>query len=183
MDEIKKKIQDCSNQRDELLRENKELQQEITRLAHIQDRSQIELEEIRGKIASLEGKSGLGNTIADLKHQMDKLKKSAEAAEKDLDHCFDRSENVENAIEALEKKINKFEEENEAKKLEKKNLIEWGRENKINPVVRVEGAVQPGTFIQGAQSELMVKNLIRHVKIAEAQEGDTGIVQMQVTNF
>ncbi|WP_161626884.1 FapA family protein [Desulfospira joergensenii] len=185
IDEIKGKIKDCNNKKEVMLQENKELQLEITRLAHIQDRSQLEQEEIGGKIASLEGKSGLGNTIEELRQQMDELKKNADTAEKDLDNCFDRTESVENGIEVLEKKIKELEDLEEEKKLEKKNLIQWTKENKSNPVVRVEGALQPGTHIQGSQSEIKVKNLIRHARIAETKEDGAGggIYQMQVVNF
>lgn len=183
IEQIMEKIRDCHTKKETLVQENRDLQLEITKQAHIQDRSQIEMGEISGKIASLEGKSGLGNTVNEFRQQMDALKQAATAAEKELDRCFDRSETIESAMDSLDKRIRILEEERDAKTLEKKALIQWSRENKINPVVRVEGAVQAGTFIQGAQSEIMVKNLIRHVKIVESREGEDGMIQMQVINF
>ncbi len=156
--------------------QNSELQKQITKLAHIQDRSQLEQREIETTMADPEKKIVLG----ELKEQLAQFKNNALNAEKNLDRCFEKSEALEEEIEKLDTEIAFWEGKLDDLVQEKSNLVQLARENPGNPVVTFEGSIQPETSVFGKHSDLTVDKVIKHAKIREVLFSAEGVESRQI---
>lgn len=173
---IKEKVVKFQEKKDTLKEQNTELQQQITKLAHVQDRSQLEQREIEAKMAAPENDSRLG----EFKEQFEQLKANAHNAENNLDRCFEKSEAIEEAIGKADKEISFWEGKIEDLIHEKKNLVQWAKENPGNAMVTCDGTIQPGTVICGKHSEMTVENVIRRAKVKEVLFAAQGTENRQV---
>lgn len=181
---LKESIEKFQEKKDKLKEQNSEIQKQITKLAHIQDRSQLEQREIEAKLADPENK----NAIGELKEQLVQLKNNAQNAEKNLDRCFEKSEAIEEAIGKLDKELAFWEGKINDLAQEKKNLVLWAKENPGNAMVTCEGIIQPGTEISGKHSEMTVDQPIRRAKVREvlfSAEGSQSrqVYEMQIQNI
>ncbi len=167
VEELKKQMAEHEKKKEDFKQENLELQKQITDLAHVQDRSQLEERETASKITAMENESVDPGEINELKTRMDQLKNAAQKAEKDLDACFDRSEKIETLVEQQDKKIAELERQKELLLEEKSNLVEWANDNPGKPEVIVTGAVMPETIIRGKHCEKRITELTRHAKFSE----------------
>ncbi len=185
VNKLKQKIQNYKEKKERLKEQNLELQKKITKLAHVQDRSQLEQRLIESKL------SAPGNDSSPrekLNQQLVQLKSNAENAEKNLDQCFEKSEEIEEAMEKVDKNI-----DFSAGKIgdliqEKNNLVQWANENPGKAIVTAEGAIQPATVIFGKHSQMTVDVIIRHAKVMEvfsAPEGaeNNPVLEMQIKNL
>ena len=159
---LKENIGNFQKKKSKLKEQNIEFQKQITKLAHIQDRSQLEQREIETKMAD-----GNKNSIGELKEQLAQLKNNAQNAEKKLDSCFEKSEAIEEAIEKLEKEISFWEEKIGDLTQEKNNIVQWAKENPGNAVVSSDGTILPGTAIFGKHSDMIIEQVVRRGKIRE----------------
>jgi uncharacterized protein len=181
---LKENVEKYQEKKDRLKEQNSEIQKQITKLAHIQDRSQLEQREIEAKFADPENQNAPG----ELEEQLIQLKNNAQNAEKNLDRCFEKSESIEEAIEKLDKEISFWEEKINNLAQEKKNLVLWAKENPGNAMVSCEGTIQPGTEIFGKHSDMTVEQAIRRAKIREilfSAEGSQSrqVYELQVQNI
>jgi uncharacterized protein (DUF342 family) len=180
---MQKNLNRFQEKKDALKEENSELQKQITKLAHVQDRSQLEQREIQAKIAAPENAGRIG----EMKEQFAQLKTNAKNAEENLDRCFEKSEAIEDAIEKIDREIAFWAGKIEDLTQEKNNLISWSKDNPGNALVSSDGAIQPGTIICGKHSEMTVENLIQRAKVrevlltAETENGQT--YEMQIQKF
>ncbi len=166
-----------------LKEQNAELQKQITKLAHVQDRSQLEQRELEAKMAAPENENCLG----ELKEQVTQLKANAQNAESNLDRCFEKSDAIEASIEKMDKEIVFWEVKIEDLTQEKKNLIEWAKENPGNALITCDGLIQPGTVICGKHSEMTVDTVIQRAKVREvlstAGNENRQVYEMQIQNL
>lgn len=162
-----KKLNEHKAKKEELEKDNLELQKEISDLAHVQDRSQLEEREINSQIASLNESSGDSTQIEQLKQKVEQLKTSAQKAEQDLDTCFEKSEKNEEIIEAKDRQIEECERSLNVLKNEKQNLMNWSRDNPGKAEVIATGSIAPGTIIKGKHSEKRIDKLTSHVRFSE----------------
>jgi uncharacterized protein (DUF342 family) len=180
---LRETLEKLQGKKDTLKEQNSELQKQITKLAHVQDRSQLEQREIEAKMAVPENASRLG----ELKEQFAQLKANAQNAEKNLDRCFEKSEAIEEAIEKIDKEIVFWEGKIDELTQEKKNLVQWAKENPGNAVITCDGLIQPGTVICGKHSEMTVDNVIRRAKVREvlvtAGNENRQVYEMQIQNL
>ncbi len=167
LDQLKVQIEKHLDAKEILKQENLELQKQITALAHIQDRSQLEQKEIASTIASLNINGETSPPIKDLEEKIQELKLQAQDAEQSLDENFDKCEKIEDMIQARDRKIQALETTRDDLLAERNNLIAWSKDNPGKPVVIVTGAVLPETHIRGRHSEMRVGELIRHARITE----------------
>jgi len=181
---LKDNIEKFQIKKNKLKEQDMELQKQITKLAHIQDRSQLEQREIDAKMADPE------NKIApeELRAQLAQLNNNAQNAEKNLDLCFEKSEAIEEAIEKVGREIAFWGEQIEDLTQEKINFIQWAKENPGNAVVSCEGAIQTETTIFGKHSDMTVDKVIRHAKIKEVLFSAAGsesrqMYEMQIQNI
>lgn len=185
MDNVKKQIDHHMEKKEKLKEDNLVLQKQITELAHVQDRSQLEEKELNSKIASMEKDTANTGSISELKERIKQLKLAAQKAEESLDICFDKSEKIEEMIETQGREIQALEKRREDFLEERNNLITWSKGNPGKPVVIVAGAIMPETIIRGMHSEKRVTELLRHSKIMEvlctsADGQSLNIYEMQV---
>ncbi|MFO7913008.1 MAG: FapA family protein [Desulfotignum sp.] len=184
---LKEKIAAREEKQARLNEQNTELQKHITKLAHIQDRSQLDQERLNKEIKNLQSRPDKTDAIAELGQQIVQLEENAKNAEKQLDESFEKSESIESAIEGIENQMEVLNTRLMDLLEEKRNLTTWSMENPGNPVVRLEGSIQPGTIIKGKQSEMVVKDLIRRAKIMEVLKAGSDeahqIYELQVTNI
>ena len=185
--EIKDKIAAKEEKQARLKEQNTELQKHITQLAHIQDRSQLEQDRLNKEIEDLQSQPDKKAVIADLRQQIAQQETNAKNAEKQLDESFEKSESIEASIEGIAHQLKTLNTGLPDLLEEKKNLNRWSMENPGNPVVRVDGAIQPGNMIKGKQSEMVVKDLVRRAKITEVLKAGSDethqIYELQVTNL
>lgn len=190
MNAVKKKIESLEASHGQFKTENMELQRQITKLAHIQDRAQLEEKELQDRMASLENDPGKQDEVGEIRQQLVQLRANAENAEKNLDRSFEKCETVEESMNGIQQQIKALKAKLDESRLEKKNLIKLSKENPGNPMVSVAGSIQPGTTIKGRHCDLIVRKLIRHSKVREMLTGagdpggeNRGQYEMKVQNF
>jgi uncharacterized protein (DUF342 family) len=180
---LRETLEKLQGEKDTLKEQNAELQKQITKLAHVQDRSQLEQREIEAKMVSSENASRLG----ELKEQFAQLKANAQNAESSLDRYFEKSEAIEEAIEKIDKEITFWEGKVGEMIQEKQNLVQWAKENPGNALISCDGLIQPGTVICGKHSEMTVDNVIRRAKVREvlytAGNDNRQVYEMQIQNL
>lgn len=151
---------------------NAALQKRVNELAHIQDRSQLEKNKLEQERPELNGEVHSEGRTAEI----EELENTARNAEKELDQCFDKSNDLEKQIAATKSNIQTTRIKIEKLKTEKKNLGKWAKNISGIPVIVVVGAIQAGTIIKGLHTKLVIKKTVRHVKLVEGfeQHGPTG---------
>jgi uncharacterized protein (DUF342 family) len=185
---INKQISHHGKKKENLKKESLNLQKQITELAHVQDRSQLEEKQIKSKISSMGNDVANAETINESKKKMEQLKINAQEAADNLDICFDKSEKIEEIMEKEGRQIKALEERRDNFLEERSNLIAWAKDHPGKSVVIVEGAMLTETVIFGQHSEKRVTELIRHAKIMEVSStSDDGqglnVYEMQVGNI
>jgi uncharacterized protein (DUF342 family) len=181
---MRENVQKLQEKNNSLKEQNSQLQKHITKLAHVQDRSQLEQREIEVKMTAPEN----ADTLEELEARFAQLNTNAQNAEKNLDRCFEKSEAIEEAIEKVDKEIAFWEKKIEDLTHEKKNLLQWAKENPGNAVVACDGEIQPGTIICGKHSEITVDKVIRRARIKEVLftaegSGNRQSYEMQIQNL
>ncbi len=188
IEKVKKQIKAIEDKKKTLAQENVELQKQITELAHVQDRSQLEEKELNSTISSMDENASDQEKVAQLKQKIIVLNENAKKAEVTLDGCFDKSEKIEEIVEKCDGDIETLKQRHNDFVEERANLIQWSKDNPGKPVVIVEGAIMPETVIVGKHSEKRVSELIRHARVSEvlvtSEDGsDLNIYEMQVGNI
>ena len=188
VDSLEKKIGQYEKKKEELTNENKELQKQITELAHIQDRAQLEEKEINSKIALIERNAKNIESIKKMKIQIEHMQADALNAENKLDVCFNESEKLEEVMEKEDKEIKPLKKIRRDLLTEKVNLIQLAKDNPGQPIVVVAGAIMNGTVITGLHSEKRISEIIRHSKVVEtlcvSDDGKSlNVYEMQVKNI
>ncbi len=188
MDELKKQVGHHLEKKEKLNQDNINLQKQITTLAHVQDRSQLEEKEAQSRLSELKNNGGDLIAIEEIKQKIDQLKSNAAKAEENLDTCFDETEKIEEILEneethlkGLEKRMADFQDE-------RNNLIQWSKDNPGNPVVIVEGTIMSETHIRGMHCDTRITEMMRHARISEvmcrSEDGSSlDIYEMQIGNI
>ena len=182
---VKEEILGQESKRDKLKEQNTLLQKEITELAHVQDRAQLEQREID---TQLNDPAAAADAEA-LKRRLKALLANVDEAENKLDHCFEKSEALESAMKKISRIIEKLQVQRDALVAERNNLSKWAKDNPGKAMVAVEGALLAGTQVIGKHSEYTAEKEIRHARISEllfkteAEEGGRTSYQMQVGNY
>jgi len=169
MNKLKEKIEYYFENRERLKEENSNLENQITELAHVQDRAQLEEKNISSKIILLEKDGTDTQAIDGHKKKIDLLKMDAQKAEEDLNTCFEKSDEIEKIMENQEKEINDLEKTQDDLMTEESNLLAWAKDNPGKPVVIAQGSIFSGTIIKGLHCEKRIGELISYTKIMEIQ--------------
>jgi len=153
---IKEEVLKLKEKKVDVKSRNTALQKEITELAHVQDRAQLQQREAANQ-------DGNGEWEQKLKG----LKTIVEDAELNLDHCFEKSEALEGVIKKIDSDIVALNEKLNILAEERSNLTRWSKDNPGKAQVLVDGAILSGTTIIGKHCEYTVDKMIRHVRITE----------------
>ncbi len=160
-----------------------EIQSEAARFTQAKEVIRKEQEELSGKISSLEGKSGLESTVQGLNAGMEKLSRKANAVEQGLSQCLAKSERIETGMDAIDQEIQSLEREKTEKLAEKANLAKWSETIPGIPLVKVDKEIQPGTLIQGENSEIKLENQEKHVRVVEVAPDGDGEAKMEIKEY
>lgn len=185
IEHLKKMTEFHGEKKDKLKEDHLTLQKQITELAHIQDRSQLEQKELNSKILTLGNDT---ESVHDLQKKIEQLQLMAKKAEESLDACFDKSDKIEAAMANEDKEIDAIEKRRADLIDERNNLIKWAKENPGKPVVICEGMIMPETLIKGKHTEKRITEMLRYSKISEVlctsdQGKNLTIYEMQVGNI
>jgi uncharacterized protein len=188
MESIEEQILQHKKKKAKIEIENKSVQKQITELAHVQDRAQLKEKELNLKISLQEDNLESSNSIQKMKKEIEQLRIDAQAAEHNLDACFDKSEEFEETMKKEVKEIESLDKIRQDFLTERANLIQWAKENPGKAIVVVEGAIMNGTVITGLHSEKRIAEMIRHSKIVEALCTSDGgknqtVYEMQVNSI
>jgi hypothetical protein len=185
IEHLKKMTEFHGEKKGKLKEDHLNLQKQITELAHIQDRSQLEQKELNSKISTLGNDT---ETVHDLQKKIEQLQSTAKKAEESLDACFDKSDKIEAAMANEDREIKAIEMRRADLIDERNNLIKWAKENPGKPVVICEGVIMPETLIKGKHTEKRITEMLRYSKISEVlctsdQGKNLTIYEMQVGNI
>lgn len=166
--------------------EDKEVNVKITEQAHIQDRTQLELQGVKEKLSDLNG-SGNVKAIQKLTKAVEKMKRVIKQAEKSINLCFSRQDAIAEKISEKKKKIRAVEQYNKALVYNKKWLREFSGRVGVKAELKVNKRVMPGTQIQGPNASMIIKEPVSRCFINEVEkysEDDPGIPFYEmVTSF
>lgn len=137
----------------------------IAELAHIQDRSQIEIREVE----ELEASDGITQEKIDEKEEL--LKRVKEADEK-INKSFSEQEMFISLIEDESEKIEEITESLETLHLEKEDLLTTAKKFKKTPFAKISGVLYAGSHVRGEYANVVVRETIRRTKIYESQTKD-----------
>ncbi len=185
---LDRQVEQDEVKKEELIVENRDVQKQISELARIQNRVQLEIREDNAKIAQIEETSANIETIQQLKNRIQSLQRAALEAGKKLNTCFDKSEEIEEQIKEVDKNIKSLEQSKKNLSLERVNFIQLSKDSPGQPVVTVNGRIVTGTVIEGRHCKKRITEIMRNVKIEEVLcKFDGGenlnVYQMQVKNI
>lgn len=163
---------------------DQDLYEQISEKAHVQDRSQIEIEQLKKKLPEIEKTNDL-NLLSQSSQQLKALQQKAAAAEKELDDIFKTQDNIANEIERLKGQIEKFELENKKWVNQKKALKEFSDKDKARPQLTVSKTITQDTVIRGPSSSKILKDDQSRCKIMELAIDQDGIMvhEIQITDL
>lgn len=161
--------------------QDQELYIQISEKAHIQDRSQLEVKELKITLQELEDANdaaGAQQTKKEIKETI----KEAKAAENDLNEIFDIQDKIAVESKNLKDQIKIMEEQNKNYVLKKRALKKFAEKDKPVPVVTVSKTAAQGTIVKGPHSSIILSEDRSRCKIQEvkSQEEGIGLYDMEI---
>ena len=150
------------------------LYRDISEKAHVQDRAQLEIKELKKSLPDLQKT----NDVKKLQAATDQIRKfldRAKAAEKALNGIFDTQDKLANQIEQLKKKLNQAEHNNKVLVLEKLALTDFSKKDEPVPVLTVAKTIMVDTLVKGPQTSLVLKEDRSKCRIQELAVNENGM--------
>jgi len=166
IDNGKRKLEKIIKLKIDSERKNREYQEATTKFAHIQDRSQLEYNEILSRVESLD-KTKHSDEISGLKEKLAGLKNTADTSEKDLNFTFDAIDRLDRRITRLDLGRAKQQETIDGLIKEKAILGTWSQDNPGIAAIEADGSIISGTKVAGKYSESIIEQTVKHAKIKE----------------
>ncbi|MCD4677299.1 MAG: FapA family protein, partial [Desulfobacula sp.] len=149
------------------------LYQQISEKAHIQDRSQIEIKELKKSLPGLEKSNDLVK-VQQISNEIKKLIAAAKDAEKQLNTIFETQDKIANETAQFKDQIKVLEDQTKNHVIEKKALKEFSKKDKPLPVVTVAKTITQDSIIKGPHSSIILKEDASRCKIQElASQGES----------
>ena len=160
------------------------LYQQISEKAHIQDRTQLEVKELKKSLPEVE-KSNDKLKLKQVLNEIRKLIEQAKTAEQELNTIFETQDRIANEIEQIKNKINRLEEKNKKQVIEKKALKEFSDKTAPQAVVTVAKSIIQDSSIKGPHSSITLKEDRARCKILELalQENGLQFYEMIISDF
>lgn len=164
--------------------QDQELYREISEKAHVQDRAQLEIKELKKALPDLEKT----NDIKKLQETADlirKLLERAKAAEKSLNIIFDTQDKLANQIEKFKTEMVRIEEKSKALTMEKEALADFSKKNLPEAVLKVGKTITVDTVVKGPHASLIMKEDRARCKIHEiaVNENDSNYYEMLISDL
>lgn len=150
------------------------LYREISEKAHIQDRAQLEIKELKKTLPDLQ-KSNDIIKLQEATHEVRKLLDRAKAAEKALNVVFDTQDKLANQIERLKAEMGRAEEQNKAHVLAQQALTSFSKKDLPVAVLTVAGTITTDSHIKGPHTSLMLKENRSKCRIQEITINENGM--------
>lgn len=142
------------------------MQKEVTLKAHIQDRSQLEINELKKELNGEPGKTGDQHEDS-IQQSINQLKKKVQDAETQINILFEDQDKIAAQIEQLQTKTEKIEEKNVTLMKEKKHLQTLREETPSDPTVIVQKTIVSGTQISSPNAALILNEACSRCIIQE----------------
>ena len=149
--------------------EDQKLYQQVSEQAQIQDRSQLDIKELKN--------SGKADDSMEIK----KLQNQAQKAEEELNIIFEAQDKIANDIKRLKEQVNLAQEKTKAFVLEKKALSNFANKEKPIPTVNIAQTIVQDTMIKGPNSSLILKDDTSRCKIQELAVDYDGVNSYEMT--
>ena len=149
--------------------EDQKLYQKVSEQAHIQDRSQLDIKELKN--------SGQTDDSMEIKT----LQNQAKKAEHELNIIFEAQDKIANDIERLKEQVSFAQEKTKTFVLEKKALLNFANKERPIPVVTIAQTIVQDTMIKGPNSSLILKDDTSHCKIQEIAVDYDGVNSYEMT--
>lgn len=176
-------IQALWKKKDTMRRQAVALKKQMTELARVRKRIQVQCREIESQPELPPGdRDSLDKRLAE-------LRKSLKAAETKIQMCAAKTRDLVRQAGKTDRLILGPSASKKALGDEKKNLISWSEHTPGKARVAVDGEIMPGTVIMGLHSRFVSDAELCHVRITErpvkSDEGENSkiIYQMQVDTF
>ena len=173
---IQKSLEASVNKTDLLKDEIKKLEDEDQKLylqvsekAHIQDRSQLDIKELKN--------SGQADDSMEIK----KLQNQAKKAEQELNKIFEAQDKIADDIKRLKEQVSFAQKKTKTFVLEKKALNNFANKEKPIPVVNIAQTIVQDTMIKGPNSSLILKEDASRCKIQELTVDYDGVNAYEMT--
>ncbi len=163
--------------------QDQELYREISEKAHIQDRAQLEIKELKKTLPDLE-KSNDIRKVQDAADMIRKLLDRAKAAEKALNAIFETQDKLAIQIEKIKTEMTRIEGQNNALTFEKNALADFSKKDLPEAVLTVGKTITVDTVVKGPHASLIVKEDRARCKIHEiaVNENDSNYYEMIISD-
>ena len=128
VDSLTTRMRELKKVKEELRLKSNSIQKKITEYAHIQDRAQLEEKELNSKIATMGKNADKRLSVEEMHNDINLLQESAKNAEKTLNICFNKSENLDVLIAKEDDKLQSLEKKYQDLLAERDNLLQWAKE-------------------------------------------------------
>jgi uncharacterized protein (DUF342 family)/DNA-binding response OmpR family regulator len=149
--------------------EDQELYLMISEKAHIQDRAQLAIKELKNSRAE-DDKSANDKT-----EEIKKLNERAKIAEQALNTIFKTQDKIAKQIEQIKSQITVREGKNKKLVIEKKALKEFSKKDRPLPVVTVAQTITQDSNIRAPHSFIIIKDSTSRCKIQEIASDEDGV--------
>ena len=163
---IREEIALQREKRSEIMEKSKAEQEKSTKLAHLQDRSQLDQKSTITKIAGLDRVSDM-EEIKEMKAQLQQMKTSAKNAEQQLNQSFDAIDLINQEITRVDEAIALKTDMVEELLDEQSTLGQMAKKQPGVAIIEVMGSLMEGTLVKGRHSELRTERNSRNTKIKE----------------
>ncbi|MFO7886304.1 MAG: FapA family protein [Desulfobacteraceae bacterium] len=176
MTQIREEITRYREKLEALEEKSRTEQSSSSKIAHLQDRSQVDQKETISKIAGLDKISEI-EKIKDLKARLQNLKTTAKKAEQDLKNSFDVIDGLNNDIIQTKETISIKTEKLDEMRQERNTIAQIAKNMPGTAVVKVHGTLMEGTIVYGQHSQARIDQIHKNTKIREIRhkypESDT----------
>ncbi len=167
---------------------NRQNQENTTKLAHIQDRTQLEHQDLLSQITSLNEVKQADEILA-LNQKLTHLKSDAEAAETGLNKLFDMMDRIEIRIKRLEDSLTRQKQQLDDLLQEKETVQKLMNELPGVSLIEVKGSISAGTRVSGKHSETVLDQTVKNSRIKElmfthpGEDRQKGFWEMRVVSI
>jgi len=152
-----------------MIKEGDDLSLKINQLAHVQDRSQIEIRPLQKKLDELKQAHGPGDEITQIEKEINLLEEKSREADEQIGISFDRQDEIEKETSETDTSLESLERDIEDLEHEVDGILKWSEKESGKSILTVTGIMFEGTVIHGVHSIMTIKEKKRGVKIKELQ--------------
>lgn len=157
---------------EDLLEKERDIQQQITTAAHVQDRSQLEQNGLRKTLERL-GQQCPPEKIKEIEQQIAHLAEQAKQADESINKNFDKQDEIFEERDRLKASIARCKDSILDLENQKKDKIAWAHKITGAAYVKTTGAVYTGTLIGGVHCTKKFKETMRCVRMHESRSPDS----------